>query len=201
MHCHLVAVEVGVERRADERVDLDRLTLDQDRLEGLDAQAVERRSTVQEHRVLLDHLVEHVPDLGAATLDHALGRLDVRRDLEVDEALHDERLEQLERHQLGKTALVELERRADDDDGSTGVVDSLAEEVLAEASLLALQHVREALQWTVARSGDGTTATTVVEEGASTASWSIRFSLLTMISGAPRSSRRFRRLLRLITRR
>src|SRR5919107_1340637 len=36
---------------------------------------------------------------------------------------------------------------------------------------------------------------------ASTASWSIRFSLFTMISGAPRSSRRFRRLLRLITRR
>ncbi len=35
----------------------------------------------------------------------------------------------------------------------------------------------------------------------STASWSIRFSLLTMISGAPRSSSRLRRLFRLITRR
>ncbi|CVM13888.1 Uncharacterised protein [Streptococcus pneumoniae] len=35
----------------------------------------------------------------------------------------------------------------------------------------------------------------------STASCSMRFSLLTMISGAPRSSSRFRRLLRLITRR
>src|SRR6185437_15673449 len=36
---------------------------------------------------------------------------------------------------------------------------------------------------------------------ASTASWSMRFSLFTMISGAPRSRSRFRRLLRLITRR
>ena len=36
---------------------------------------------------------------------------------------------------------------------------------------------------------------------ASTASWSIRFSLRTMISGAPSSSSLFRRLLRLITRR
>src|SRR6266536_3152194 len=36
---------------------------------------------------------------------------------------------------------------------------------------------------------------------ASTASWSMRFSLLTMISGAPRSSSRFSRLLRLMTRR
>ena len=35
----------------------------------------------------------------------------------------------------------------------------------------------------------------------STASWSIRFSLFTMISGAPRSSSRLSRLFRLITRR
>ena len=39
VHRHLVAVEVGVERGADERVDLDGLALDQDRLEGLDARA------------------------------------------------------------------------------------------------------------------------------------------------------------------
>ena len=49
---HLVAVEVGVEGRADERVDLDRLALDQHRLEGLDAEPVERRRAVQQDRVL-----------------------------------------------------------------------------------------------------------------------------------------------------
>jgi hypothetical protein len=37
VHGHLVAVEVGVERRADERVDLDGLALDEQRFEGLDA--------------------------------------------------------------------------------------------------------------------------------------------------------------------
>ncbi len=61
---HLVAVEVGVERRADQRVQLDRLALDEDRLERLDAEAVERRGAVQEHRVLADDLLEDVPDLG-----------------------------------------------------------------------------------------------------------------------------------------
>src|SRR5215213_2513198 len=40
-----------------------------------------------------------------------------------------------------------------------------------------------------------------LSNSASTASCSIRFSLLTMISGAPRSSSRLRRLLRLMTRR
>ena len=110
---HLVAVEVGVERRAHQRVDLDGLALDQHRLEGLDAEAVQRRGTVEHHRVLLDDLLEHVPHLRAATLDHALGRLDVLGQLGVDEPLHDERLEQLERHQLGQAALVQLQRRAD----------------------------------------------------------------------------------------
>src|SRR5256886_17393934 len=41
----LVAVEVGVVGGADERVELDRLALDQDRLEGLDAEPVDRKST------------------------------------------------------------------------------------------------------------------------------------------------------------
>ena len=39
VHRHLVPVEVRVERGADERVDLDGLALDQDRLERLDARA------------------------------------------------------------------------------------------------------------------------------------------------------------------
>ena len=76
MHGHLVAVEVGVEGRADQRVDLDGLALDQDRLEGLDAQAVQRGGAVQQHRVLVDDVLQEVPDLGALLLDHLLGGLD-----------------------------------------------------------------------------------------------------------------------------
>ena len=64
VHGHLVAVEVGVERRADERMELDRLAFDQHRLECLDAEAVQRRRAVEHHRVLADHLFEDVPDDG-----------------------------------------------------------------------------------------------------------------------------------------
>ena len=151
VHGHLVAVEVGVERGADERVDLDGLALDEHRLEGLDAEAVQRRRPVEQHRVLLDDLLEHVPHLRAAPLDHALGRLDVLGQLGVDEPLHDERLEQLERHELRQAALVQLEGRADDDDRTARVVDALAEQVLAEPALLALEHVGQRLERAVAR--------------------------------------------------
>ena len=101
---------------------------------------------------------------GATALDHALGRLDVLGQLGVDEPLHDERLEQLERHLLGQAALVQLQRRADDDDRTARVVDALAEQVLAEAALLALEHVGQRLERAVARTGDRTAAAAVVEQ-------------------------------------
>jgi hypothetical protein len=75
---HLVAVEVGVEGGADQRMKLDRLAFDQDRLERLDAQAVQRRRAVQQHRMLADDLVEDIPDFRLFLLDQLLGLLDGR---------------------------------------------------------------------------------------------------------------------------
>uniref|UniRef100_A0A6J5ZJG6 Unannotated protein n=1 Tax=freshwater metagenome TaxID=449393 RepID=A0A6J5ZJG6_9ZZZZ len=161
---HLVAVEVGVERMTDERVNLNRLAFDEHGLKGLDAETVKRRCAVQQHRVLADDVLENVPHLGHHRVDHLLGGLDVLSALVLNELGHDERLEQLKRHQLRQTALVELEVRTGDNHRAAGVVDALAEQVLTEASLLALKHVGERLQRTVARSGDGTAATAVVEE-------------------------------------
>ncbi len=141
VHGHLVAVEVGVEGVAHERVHLDRLALDEQRLERLDAQAVQRGRAVEQHGVLVDDLLEHVPHLADHRVDHLLGGLDVLRGLALDQARHDERLEQLERHDLGQPALVQLQVGAGDDHRAAGVVHALAEQVLAEAALLALEHV------------------------------------------------------------
>src|SRR5581483_10961050 len=164
VHRHLVAVEVGVVGRADERVELDRLALDQDRLERLDAEAVERRSAVQQDRVLADDLVEDVPDLGTLLLHHLLGALDGGDEAALLELVVDEGLEELERHLLRKPALVEAELRTDDDDGAARVVDAFPEEVLAEAPGLALQHVGERLQRTLVRTRDRAAAAAVVEQ-------------------------------------
>ena len=77
----------------------------------------------------------------------------------------DEGLEELERHLLGETALVQAELRADDDDRPARVVDALAEQVLPEAAVLATEHVGERLERTLVGTGDGLAATAVVEEG------------------------------------
>ena len=164
VHSHLVAVEVGVEGGADERMQLDGLALDEHRLEGLDAQTVQGWCAVQQHRMVDDDLFQHVPHVAGTAIDGTLGGLDVGGVLKLDQALHDEGLEQLQRHLLRQAALVQLQRRADDDNGTAGVVDALAEQVLAEAALLALEHIGDGLQRTVAGAGHGATATAVVEQ-------------------------------------
>ena len=112
---HLVAIEIGVERRAHQRVQLDRFALDQDRLERLDAQAMQRRRAVQQHRMLADNLFQDIPDFRPLLLHHLLRGLDRRGHAVEFELLVDERLEQLERHFLRQAALVQLQLRADDD--------------------------------------------------------------------------------------
>src|SRR5438067_1872207 len=149
---------------AHQRMHLDRFALHEHGLERLETQAVERRRAVEQHGVLLDDLLEHVPDLRDHRVDHLLGRLDVLDGLALDEAGHDERLEQLEGHQLRQAALMELEARAGHDDRAARVVHALTQQVLPEAALLALEHVRERLQRAVARARDGPAAATVVEQ-------------------------------------
>ena len=78
MDCHLVAVEVGIERRADQRVKLNSFAFDQHRLERLDAQPMQSGCPIEHHRMLTDHLFQDVPHLGNFLLYQPLGGLDRR---------------------------------------------------------------------------------------------------------------------------
>ena len=119
---------------------------------------------VEQHRMLADHLVEDVPDLGFFLLDQLLGLLHrCRQPLGVEPRI-DERLEQLERHLLRQAALMQLELRTDHDHRTAGIVDALAEQVLPEAALLALEHVGQRLQRPLVGAGDDAAAAAVVEQ-------------------------------------
>ena len=122
------------------------------------------RRPVEQNRMLADHLLENVPDLRPLLLDHALGRLDRAGEAVELELRVDERLEQLERHLLRQPALVQFELGADDDDRAARIVDPLAEQVLAEPALLALQHVGQRLQRPLVGAGNDPPAPAVVEQ-------------------------------------
>ena len=112
MHGHLVPVEVGVERCADQRVKLNRFTFDQHGLECLDAKTVQWRRTVQQDRMLANDFFENVPDLSALTLDESLGSLDRRRFAAKLQLRENEGLEELQRHFLRQATLMQLQRRS-----------------------------------------------------------------------------------------
>src|SRR5258706_2094859 len=160
---HLVAVEVRIECGTDQRMELDRLALDQHRLERLNAEAMQGWGAVEQHRMFADHLFEDVPDLRLLLFDELLGLFDGRRESLRLKPRIDERLEQLQRHLLGQAALVQLQLGTHNDHRTAGIIDALAEQVLTEASLLALQHIGERFQRALVGPRDDAAAATVIK--------------------------------------
>ena len=165
MDRHLVTIKVGVECGADQRVKLNCLTFNQNRLKCLNAKTVKRRCAVQHDRVFADNLFKNIPDFRTLFFDHTLCSLDRRCHAVEFQLGIDEWLEQFERHLLRQSALMQLQFRTHNDDRTAGIIDALAEQVLTETTLLALQHVRHRLQRTLVRTGNGTTTTTVIKQG------------------------------------
>ena len=135
------------------------------RLEGLHGQAVQSGRAVEQDGMALGDFFQDVPDFVRLAFDHFLGGANGVDVAQFLQAADDERLEQDQRHFLGQTALVQLQFRADDDDGAAGIIHAFAEQVLAEAAALALEHVAQGFEGAVARAGDGAAVAAVVEEG------------------------------------
>ena len=108
MNRHLVPIEVGIEGSTYQRMQLDRLVLNQNGLKGLDSETMEGRRAVQHHGMIADDILQNIPNLILLLLDHLLGRLDIARGASLNQNLHDKGLEELQRHLLGNTALVDL---------------------------------------------------------------------------------------------
>jgi hypothetical protein len=101
---------------------------------------------------------------GILLLHQFLGLLDGGAMAALFEAMIDERLEQLQRHLLGQTALVQLQLGANHDDRTAGVIHALAEQVLAEAALLAFERVGERFERAVVGAAQHAAAAAVVEQ-------------------------------------
>ena len=115
MNRHLVAVEVGVERCTCEGVELNCLTFNHLRLEGLDTETVKRRSTVEEHGVTLHYVFEDVPNDRLATVNNALSTLYCLHDTALNELADDEWLIKFGSHELGNTTFAHLQFRTNND--------------------------------------------------------------------------------------
>ena len=140
------------------------LTLDQFGLECLNTQTVQRRSTVHQHGVSLDDILQNAPDNGVFAVDDLLGRLHRLDDAALDKLADDERLVEFGSHIFRDTHFVHLQLGADDDDRTGRIVDALTEQVLTETALLTLQRIRKRLERTVRFVLDSIALARVVEQ-------------------------------------
>ena len=119
MNGHLIAIKVGVKRSADQGVKLDSFAFDQDRFKRLNAQTVQRWSTVQHDGMFADNLVQDIPNFLALLFNPLLGLLQSHRQTLCIKTRIDERFEQFERHLLWQAALMQFQFRARHDDRTT----------------------------------------------------------------------------------
>ena len=111
MNRHLVTVKIRVVSRANERMKLDGLILDEYRLKSLYTQAVKSRSSVKKHGVLLDHFVKSVPYDWSFAIKQLFRYFYRCRFAPSFKFLVDKRPEKFKRHLFGYSTLVKTQVR------------------------------------------------------------------------------------------
>ena len=106
MHRHLIAVEIRIVGRTNQRMNSNGIALDQLRFESLHRQPMERRGAIQENRMFPSYFVQGVPDNRFFTLNHLLRRADRVHLPQLFQAPNNERFKQNQSHFLRQTALV-----------------------------------------------------------------------------------------------
>ena len=160
----MVTVEVSVEGRTCQRVQLDSLSFNHLGLEGLDTQAVQCRGTVQQNWMSLHDMLQDIPDNGFLAVYNLLGTLHRLHNAALNELTDNKRLVKLSGHQFGNTALAHTQFGTNDDNRTGRIVNTLTQQVLTETSLLTLQTVGERFQRTVGISLHSARLARIVEQ-------------------------------------
>ena len=114
--------------------------------------------------MLANHFVENIPNHGFFTLNHLLGSFNGSRKTTQFQLTKDKWLEQLQSHTLGQTTLMQTQSWTNHNYRSARVVNSLAQQILTETTLLAFNHIGERFQRTLVGTSDGATTTTVIQQ-------------------------------------
>src|SRR5262249_29046518 len=147
-----------------EWMDFDRLSFHEDRFEGLNTETMKRRGAIQQNGMVFNNFFQDVPHNGILPFYHLLRSLDCRAMSSLFKPVVDKRLEQLERHLLRQTALMQMQLRAHDNYRATRIVNAFSEQVLTETSLLPFQRIGKRLQWAIVCATQNAAAAAVIEQ-------------------------------------
>ena len=143
---------------------MDSLTLYQNGLKCLDGKTVQRWGAVEQYQAVLDDLFQNVPYRRDSAVNGALSTLDILNLVKLNKTTHDKGLKQLQCHSLGKATLMQLKLGVYNDYRTARVVYALTQQVLTEATLLALECLCKRLQRTTTTTGYRTTTTTIIKQ-------------------------------------
>ena len=149
VYSHLVTIEVGIERSTCQWMQLNSFTFNHLRLECLDTQTVQSRSTVQQYRMTLHHMFKDVPNNRFLTVHNLFRRLHSFYNTTLNQFTNDKRFVQFCSHQFRNTALTHLQFWTNDDNRTCRIVNTLTQQVLTETSLFTFQTIRKRFQRTV----------------------------------------------------
>ena len=133
-------------------------------MESLDREFVECRRTVEKHRILIDNLLEALPDHIVTIFDHFFGLLKSRRIAFFFQFGHEVWFEKLQCHQFRQTTLIHAKIRTYNDDGTSRKVDTFPKEVLAKTSLFPFDDLTQRLQRSFIGTLDGIATAAVIDE-------------------------------------
>ncbi len=136
-------------------MELDCLAFNHFGLEGLDAETVKCRGSVEQNGVALHYVLEDIPHDGFLAVNNLFGRFYGLDDTAFNELADYEGLVEFGCHVFGNAALVHFQFGTNDDNRTGRVVDTLTEKVLTEAACLALERVGERLEGAVGFGLDG----------------------------------------------
>ena len=143
VNSHLVAVEVCVECRTGEGMQLDGFAFNQLRLEGLYTEAMQCRSAVQQHRMPFHHILQNIPYYRLLAVDNFLCRFHGLHNAAFYQLANDKGLIQLGGHLFRQATFVHFQFRPDNNHRPRGVVHPFTQQILPKTSLFALQTVGE----------------------------------------------------------
>ena len=141
MNSHLVSIEIGIECRTCQWMQLDGFAFDQFRLESLNAKTVKCRSTVKENRMTFHHILQDIPNNWFTTVNDLFRTLNRLYNASLYQFTNNKRLVKFGSHQFWKTALAHLQFRPDNDYRTCRIVNTFTKKILAETSLLSFQRV------------------------------------------------------------
>ena len=93
----------------------------------------------------MDDFFQDFPHFRAVALDVAFGAFDIAGVAMLFQAGNHERAVEFQRHGLWQAALIQFEMRSDHNYRPARIIDTLAQQVAAEAPLLALEHIAQRL--------------------------------------------------------